>query len=35
MAGELVTPEGAVCVRSKATFITIDTTKIPGWGDGV
>ncbi|MEZ5251292.1 MAG: hypothetical protein R2713_19360 [Ilumatobacteraceae bacterium] len=35
MAGELVTPEGEVCVRAKATFIAIDTSKIPGWGDGV
>jgi len=35
MTGELVTPEGTVCVRSKATFIAIDTTKNPGWGDGV
>lgn len=35
MAGELVTPDGEVCVRAKATFIAIDTTKIPGWGDGV
>lgn len=35
MSGELVTPEGEVCVRAKATFIAIDTTKVPGWGDGV
>lgn len=35
MTGELVTPDGTVCVRSKATFIAIDTTKTPGWGDGV
>lgn len=35
MTGELITPEGDVCVRSKATFIAIDTTRTPGWGDGV
>lgn len=35
MTGELTTPEGQVCVRSKATFIAIDTTRVPGWGDGV
>ncbi len=35
MTGELTTDDGTVCVRSTATFIAIDTTKIPGWGDGV
>ena len=35
MTGELITPGGEVCVRSKATFITIDPTAFPGWGDGV
>lgn len=35
MTGELTTEDGTVCVRSTATFIAIDTTKIPGWGDGV
>lgn len=35
MTGELVTPEGQVCVRSRSTFIAIDTSRMPGWGDGV
>ena len=41
MTGELTVDDpsgngpGTVCVRSTATFIAIDTTKIPGWGDGV
>ena len=35
MDGELVMPDGAVCVRARATFISIDTSKVPGWGDGV
>lgn len=35
MDGELVMPDGAVCVRARATFIAIDTSKVPGWGDGV
>jgi acyl-coenzyme A thioesterase PaaI-like protein len=35
MTGELTTPEGNICVRGKATFITIDPTKVPGWGEGV
>lgn len=35
MDGELVTPDGTVCTRAKATFIAIDPSKIPGWGDGV
>lgn len=34
MTGELVTPEGTVCVRSKATFIVIDPARV-SWGDGV
>jgi hypothetical protein len=35
MTGELTGPDGEVCVRAKATFIAIDTTTVPGWGDGV
>lgn len=35
MTGELHAPDGTVVVRSTATFIAIDPTKIPGWGDGV
>jgi acyl-coenzyme A thioesterase PaaI-like protein len=35
MTGELTTAAGQVCVRSRATFIAIDTSRIPGWGDGV
>lgn len=35
MTGELTTPDGTVCARSTALFIAIDTSKIPGWGDGV
>ena len=35
MTGELTQPDGEVCVRSTATFIAIDPTTIPGWGDGV
>jgi acyl-coenzyme A thioesterase PaaI-like protein len=35
MTGELTEPDGQVCVRAKATFITIDPNTIPGWGDGV
>lgn len=35
MTGELITPEGQVCVRSRSTFIAIDTSRMPGWGDGV
>jgi acyl-coenzyme A thioesterase PaaI-like protein len=34
MTGELTGPDG-VCARGKATFITIDTSRIPDWGDGV
>ena len=33
MTGELVAPDGTVCVRSKATFITVDRS-LP-WGEGV
>jgi acyl-coenzyme A thioesterase PaaI-like protein len=35
MTGELVDADGTVYVRAWSTFIAIDTTKIPGWGDGV
>ena len=35
MTGELTTASGQVCVRSRSTFIAIDTSRIPGWGDGV
>jgi acyl-coenzyme A thioesterase PaaI-like protein len=35
MTGELTEPDGQVCARATATFIAIDTTRIPGWGDGV
>jgi acyl-coenzyme A thioesterase PaaI-like protein len=35
MTGELTTADGQVCVRSRSTFIAIDTSRIPGWGDGV
>lgn len=35
MTGELTQPDGEVCVRSTATFIAIDPTTMPGWGDGV
>jgi acyl-coenzyme A thioesterase PaaI-like protein len=35
MIGELIEPDGQVCARAKATFITIDPTTVPGWGDGV
>ncbi len=35
MTGELVTPDGTVCVRSTATFISVDPAKVPGWGEGV
>lgn len=35
MTGELVTPEGTVCVTSTATFITIDAFTTPNWGEGV
>ncbi len=35
MTGELIAPDGQVCVRAKAIFITIDPTAFPGWGDGV
>lgn len=35
MTGELTTPDGLVCVRSRSTFIAIDTSRMPGWGDGV
>ena len=40
MTGEITapnnsSPKGSICVRAKATFITIDATKIPGWGEGV
>lgn len=35
MTGELTTPEGQVCVRSRSTFIAIDTSRVSGWGDGV
>lgn len=35
MTGELVEPDGQVCVRATATFITIDPATVPGWGDGV
>jgi acyl-CoA thioesterase FadM len=35
MTGELRDPDGEVCARGWATFITIDPTKTPGWGDGV
>ena len=34
MTGELVTPDGTVCVRSKATFIAVDPARVQ-WGDGV
>jgi hypothetical protein len=34
MTGELTTPDGTVCVRSKALFISIDPTKVQ-WGEGV
>lgn len=35
MTGEITTPDGTVCVTSKATFISIDTYTVPAWGDGV
>jgi acyl-coenzyme A thioesterase PaaI-like protein len=35
MTGELITPDGTICVTSKATFISIDTYTVPAWGDGV
>jgi len=34
MTGELTAPDGTVCVRATATFITIDPDKI-AWGEGV
>jgi len=33
MTGELVAPDGTVCVRSKATFISVDPSV--NWGEGV
>ena len=33
MTGELTTPDGSVCVRSKATFITVERST--AWGEGV
>jgi acyl-coenzyme A thioesterase PaaI-like protein len=35
MTGELIEPDGQVCVRSTATFIAIDVAVVPEWGDGV
>jgi acyl-coenzyme A thioesterase PaaI-like protein len=35
MTAELTEPGGEVCARAKATFITIDTSVVPRWGDGV
>lgn len=34
MTGELTTPDGRVCVRATATFITVDPTRL-AWGEGV
>lgn len=34
MSGELTTPDGTVCARSTALFISIDPAKI-AWGEGV
>lgn len=34
MTGELTTPDGTVCVRSKALFIKVDPSKVR-WGEGV
>jgi acyl-coenzyme A thioesterase PaaI-like protein len=35
MTGELIEPDGQICVRATATFITIDPATVPSWGDGV
>lgn len=35
MTGELIDPDGQICVRATATFITIDPATVPAWGDGV